>query len=332
MNSVLTLLILVSLEGYEQAGFKGQYTTLMVVGGLTGSRRHDDTQLIDLTSGGTNSCTNWGNYPKVLKSATGSIISDKFIIHCGGDSGSRGFGYYDECYKMAIEAEEKIWTFLTRMNSKRSFVASIELDGKLFVAGGWNGTSGADSYSSTEFISVDGTVSPGPDLPSPRDEHCMIKLPSQKVLILGGVSSSVRKSAIEFNPATNSFKNLPSLTSQRLSSGCTVFNSPFHNGRPVALAAGGSGQATAEILDYTQPNSKWVQIANLPGSFNGASFNGARAVTSPSGQGAIVQFREDLYELTCETSNCSWTTLPQKLKKSVRHATLLALPAGTGCD
>ena len=96
------------------------------------------------------------------------------------------------------------------------------------------------------------------------------------------------------------------------------------------MAAGGFEEATSEILDYTRSNAKWTQIANLPS--NRYEFLGARAVTSPSGQGVIVQASDNLYELNCDISGCSWTTLPQKLKKGVCFATLLALPPGTGCN
>jgi len=50
--------------------------------------------------------------------------------------------------------------------------------------------------------------------------------------------------------------------------------------RPVVLAVGGEGQATAEVLDFTQPNSTWTEIASLP---TNRLSNYARAVTSPSG-------------------------------------------------
>merc|ERR1711874_667188 len=113
----------------------------------------------------------------------------------------------------------------------------------------------------------------------------------------------------------------PSLTQNRIYFGCAVFNSPFHNSRPVVLAAGGSRQATAELLDYTQPNSKWSPIASLPTDYD-SSFKGAQAVTSPSGQGAIVQHKEHLYELKCELSGCSWTILPQQVIQGVTHATV----------
>ena len=135
-------------------------------------------------------------------------------------------------------------------------MAAVEVNNKLFVTGGYNG----GSLSSTEFISSEGMVTAGPDLPSPCGDHCMTKLPSGNVIIIGGSpSDSVGKSVIEFNPITNSYNDLPSLISARQDLACAVFYSPFHNGRPVLLAAGGLFETTSELLDYTQPNAKWTQ-------------------------------------------------------------------------
>ena len=76
-----------------------------------------------------------------------------------------------------------------------------------------------------------------------------------------------------------------------------------------------------------------ISVASLPfDHVDGDKFWGARAVTSPSGEGAILQYYEHLYEIRCNTKDCSWTILPQKLNKSVNWATLLALPPGIGCD
>ena len=76
-----------------------------------------------------------------------------------------------------------------------------------------------------------------------------------------------------------------------------------------------------------------ISVESLPTDYVGKiKFNGARVVTSTSGQGAILQHDEHLYELRCNIEECSWTILPQKLKQSVTFATLLALPPGTGCD
>jgi len=300
-----------------------QYTTIMAIAGIDdGNMAKDNTQLIDLTSE-TNSCNDWSNYPKTLHGATGAIISNNTIINCGGYSSS----HRDECYKM--ELNEKSWSFLVKMNSKRMQAASVEVDGRLLIMGGYDDNS--NDLSSSEFINTDGTVTTGPELPSTRYGHCIIKLPNRKVMIIGGSPYYLGRSVIVYDFATNTFNRMPSLPSKRVEFGCAVFNSPFHNMRPVALAVGGDGHNTAEILDYTQSNPQWTEINDLPFTYD-SSFYGARAVTSPSGQGAIVQLKEHLYELTCEHRRCSWTILPQKLKQGVIWATLLALPAGTGCD
>jgi hypothetical protein len=256
-----------------------------------------------------------------------------------------------------LALEEQKWKKLANMKSKRWAAASVELDGKLFVTGGHNG----QDLKSTEYISIEGDVAPGPDLPSPRDSHCMIKLPSGNVMVTGGNPS--KKEVLMFDQTTNTFeKNSTSLSTERLGHGCAVFLSPHHGGRPVAMAAGGEYQATAEIWDYTEPNSVWTpgkisrfffdffispllkgrKILNdfllvilvdspIPTNYT-TDFYGARAITSPSGNGVIVQKDEHLYEFTCKVESCAWTILPQKLKQSVWYATLLALPPGTGCD
>ena len=60
-------------------------------------------------------------------------------------------------------------------------------------------------------------------------------------------------------------------------------------------------------------------------------FKGARAVTSPSGKGVIVQHNAYLYELECDIPQCKWKILPMTLQKSVYYATVLTLPPGVGC-
>ena len=188
----------------------------------------------------------------------------------------------------------------------------------------------------------------------------MIKLPSGNVMVTGGDLSN--KEVLLFDQTTNTFeKNSNSLSTHRQGHGCAVFISPHHGGRPVAMVAGGFLEATAEIWDYTEPNSVWtpgkisrfffdffispllkgrkilndfllvISVDSLPTNYT-TRFFGARALTSPSGHGVIVQRDEHLYEFKCKVESCAWTILPQKLKQSVNRATLLALPPGIGCD
>ena len=45
----------------------------------------------------------------------------------------------------------------------------------------------------------------------------------------------------------------------RWSAGCATFNSAMHENREVVLAVGGRNEATAEVLDHTQPNAEWTE-------------------------------------------------------------------------
>ena len=75
-----------------------------------------------------------------------------------------------------------------------------------------------------------------------------------------------------------------------------------------------------------------ISVPGLPiDHVNEKKFYGAAAVTSESGQGAIIQHMEYFYELKCNTSGCSWTILPQQLSPGVRLAVMMTLPPNYTC-
>ena len=69
-----------------------------------------------------------------------------------------------------------------------------------------------------------------------------------------------------------------------------------------------------------------ISVSGLPTDYN-YDFRGARAVTSASGQGAIVQFKEHFNELTCEVSGCTWRILPNQLNQGVEATVMMTLPS-----
>jgi hypothetical protein len=142
------------------------------------------------------------------------------------------------------------------MSTKRYYSASVPVNGKLLVLGGWDGD---NVLATSEYVSPDGDASqPGPDLPGPRSSHCAVKMANGQVMLLGGDPDE--KSVIIFHPDTEKFdQSLPPLTFGRYGAGCAAFKSPLHDNREVVLAVGGSGTATAEVLDYTQPNPAWTE-------------------------------------------------------------------------
>ena len=73
-----------------------------------------------------------------------------------------------------------------------------------------------------------------------------------------GTTSSVLK--YQSNNIHNGHISMPSMVHEREYHACSIFRSPAHNRRPVAIAAGsrsGSGANTAEVLDYTITGSSW---------------------------------------------------------------------------
>ena len=77
-------------------------------------------------------------------------------------------------------------------------------------------------------------------------------------LILGG---NYKSSALRYQ--TSNINNGPievNTVHNRYLAACTIFRSPLHSGRPLAIVAGswdGNGGNTAEIWDYTTEGRKW---------------------------------------------------------------------------
>ena len=69
-----------------------------------------------------------------------------------------------------------------------------------------------------------------------------------------------------------------------------------------------------------------ISVTGLPKDYAN-SFWGARAVTSASGKGAIVQHEKHFYELTCEVSGCTWRIMPNQLDPGVRWPVMMTLPS-----
>ena len=68
-----------------------------------------------------------------------------------------------------------------------------------------------------------------------------------------------------------------------------------------------------------------ISVTGLPTDHDD-DFYGTRAVTSASGQGAIVQYKKHLYKLTCVVSLCTWRILHNQLNPAV-GAVMMTLPS-----
>ena len=215
-------------------------------------------QVLDMNSSSI-ACPNLPSYPTSITLSAGGIVGDSPII-CGGLLPS---GRVDTCYR--FEKTTNSWKLHASLNFKRSHNSGAVVKGALFIGGGMqtNNDRSVSDIASTDFIYSDGTVESGPDLPKAMHGHCMVTLPSGKVMILGGRKM---KSVYIFDPEDNTFTSGPSMSYERGHLGCAIFNSPQHDNRPIVLAAGGYDQLTAEVYDYT--NAEQWETSIHPIIFN----------------------------------------------------------------
>ena len=111
--------------------------------------------------------------PKGLYTGTGGVVDDTIII-CGGyvtTDNAPNEGWTDTC--QIFDNESYSWK-LTEMTSTRTGAASAPLNGALWVTGGRPGQAPGNSVDTTEFVYPNGMVTPGPKLPMPKKNHCMV--------------------------------------------------------------------------------------------------------------------------------------------------------------
>ncbi|MHB9140008.1 MAG: Kelch repeat-containing protein, partial [Victivallaceae bacterium] len=128
-------------------------------------------------------------------------------------------------------------------SAKNSHTATLLPNGKILVAGGYNGASIslAELYDpATKTFSATGSMS------SAREGHSATLLPNGKVLVAGGSGAGILSSAELYDPAAGTFSATGSMSSARTAHTATL----LPNGK-VLVAGGynGASISTAELYD-----------------------------------------------------------------------------------
>merc|ERR1712086_1129036 len=137
----------------------------------------------------------------------------------------------------------------------------------------------------------------------------MMVLNNDEFMIVG--SKEAYRNTLIYNANSGTFTNGPSMIHDRRMAACSMFQSKFHNGRQVLIVAGGYGQITTELLDFSQENAQWEEVANLP--ITSQIYEGARSMMSMTGDGVYLRAGNYLFLFTCDESSCQWTTLKEGL-------------------
>jgi len=249
--------------------------------------------------------------PKAFGYGTGGVIGNAIIL-CGG------YNYEERelstCH--IFDNNSKSWK-TTNMSSKRSNVASAPLNGALWISGGHDGH-GSNRLSTSELVYENGTIGPGPTLPSKMADHCSVQMENGKIMLINKDGK-----VLIYDASTESFSDGPSTRSSGGLTACALFRSPAHGNRAVVVRVHGRGKK-AEVFDFTKA-SEWEQISDLP-----TNIFDPTAITSLDGKGVYVQNDENFYELDCSTE-CKWIVMAQTLPKSVYGAIMMYLPPDMTC-
>ena len=119
----------------------------------------DKCQVVDTKS--TNPCTDLASYPDSIGWATGRLIDDSPLICAGNYPYNPNPG--STCHK--YDRNSNSWNLHATLSPQRTYMASVELDGALFLIGGDLGNPHGHTSRATEYVYPNGSVISGPDLP-----------------------------------------------------------------------------------------------------------------------------------------------------------------------
>ena len=77
--------------------------------------------------------------------------------------------------------------------------------------------------------------------------------------------------------------------------------------------------------------SNVTSVPDIPSPYT-PSFDGPAALTSLDGKGAFLQHGEFFFELTCDTSSCTWSVMDQTLDVGRFGSVMTYLPSGFECN
>ena len=100
----------------------------------------------------------------------------------------------NNCFE--FESSEGEWKLIGKVNFGRWYGGSLVLDNSILWLTG--GTNLIAPFKSTEYVKADGSITIGPDMPEPIDEHCSVNLDESRSMIITGEGSYVQPREFDY--------------------------------------------------------------------------------------------------------------------------------------
>lgn len=198
---------------------------------------------------------------------TATLLPDGKVLAAGGSYHGSVYGAFDVYTNAArlYDPASGTWSETGTMAGARArHTATLLPNGKVLVAGGYNGaTTPAVRASAELYDPATGTWSPTGNLMHPRCNHTATLLRSGKVLVVGGNNQGASGAAVDtaelYDPSTGTWTETGSLIDDRAFHTATLLAS-----NRVLVTGGRNGNgalATAELYDPATGN--WNSTGNL---------------------------------------------------------------------
>ena len=192
-------------------------------------------------------CDALGDYPIKVLGASGGLVNDSLPLICGGYANQ---SYISDCFIPGSAAIDPVVKLLT----PREDSAAVTMNNhRLWVTGGTQNKH-TGPYSTSEIVDVlafPPTVIPGPELPEPMSDHCIVKLNASTLLFLGGNFHLTK--TFFYDISTQTWTNGPYMKYARIDFGCGMMQTT--NGSFMVVATGGlANPSKTEFLVLDDPN------------------------------------------------------------------------------
>ena len=303
------------------------------------------TEIVDVANG--LNCSDMADFPVELSGAVGANLDGTPVV-CGGH-GSSPNAHSDLCYRFM----NGVWEEFASMKYKRSWAAGVVYNKKLHVFGGYNGFS-IQTRQTSEIIDVDGVVNDGPDLPTGVRHHAMTSINDTVSLLSGGNTDGDQATAHTwyYNHVTEVFTSGPDLLVGRNGHGSAINVDRVTKERIVVVTGGWkkhnrikinltdmliNGQWQPGTLQYRKHWSKhcihfslfYTLGPPLPKEIEEfATLEMHGDVFVFGGRDVDLEEQSSIYQLSCFSGLCSWSTLSKQLK--VARINPVAIPVTEG--
>ena len=199
------------------------------------------------------------DFPVPSRGNTAVLVGERHPVFCGGlfaDIPS------NLCYELL---DDFTWKFIAHMKHARFHPSSIAVnDTTMLVIGG------RKAHYTSEYVSLNGQVQMGPNLPRPIYAGCFVKIDDNKAIMIGGSkgrgTEKLEKSTFFFNIQQMNWKRGPDVAISGLLQSCGLLLDGYDSSSKMVFKVGHQ-KHDAGITEMLPLNAnKWIVGPRLRGS------------------------------------------------------------------